>query len=586
MTGKDLLIALGDISHKYYDEAEKDAIVLQRKPLRRPLLIAAVIALMLLLVGCAVVYVLHMQDLKIGQRETTRYVFDEYHRQVTGTEPVTQQVLTLSGLEGSPSYLAAQKWFNFLDGYDPEGQIRKEAFQGDPEALYPDTYLTYGTYSQEMVDKLEELAEKYGLTLLGAPMEFDSMKAFTRAIGIDHVLLADSGASAYLSGGTCYPGGNFNLSIKLNMPQGEGMWPYSIHAQLVYCRKDCLSTAFQYLDAAKDWKEWTYAAASGQTVLILRTSGEGDAYLFCDCGDATITVLFEPGYNPLTDDPDFEPEWMTDRQIEQVADAIDFTIRPQLPDADVPAPIGHADGWEIQWKSAAVDGNAGRIVFSLSAPAGTVLYNDMGDYLYPDNWDRDLFRPESGEYKLDSYSTCYTEDDGDGLPHTADLVYKFLLDTVDDPAFPLEETWTAHMEDLTLSYWNGRNHIDEIIAEGIWEVEFRFADSDFRGIELLDAPVTISVPSKWDENGPVEYAQVTIESFELRNLGAIITLAKGSDSRFLTAEAVRKDGSVVPLALGSSTGLTVRKLAEETINLDQVSFVRLQDGTELPIPQR
>lgn len=57
MTGKDLFIALGNISPKYYDEAENDTIASSQghKSLRRPLLIAAVIAALLLLVGCGYV---------------------------------------------------------------------------------------------------------------------------------------------------------------------------------------------------------------------------------------------------------------------------------------------------------------------------------------------------------------------------------------------------------------------------------------------------------------------------------------------------------------------------------------------------
>ena len=54
MTGKDLFIALGNISPEYYDEAENDTIASSQghKSLRHPLLIAAVIAALLLLVGC------------------------------------------------------------------------------------------------------------------------------------------------------------------------------------------------------------------------------------------------------------------------------------------------------------------------------------------------------------------------------------------------------------------------------------------------------------------------------------------------------------------------------------------------------
>lgn len=62
MNGKDLLIELGSISPKYYDEAENDTLVSEtrHRPLRRPLLIAAIIALTALLVGCGVMVVTRM----------------------------------------------------------------------------------------------------------------------------------------------------------------------------------------------------------------------------------------------------------------------------------------------------------------------------------------------------------------------------------------------------------------------------------------------------------------------------------------------------------------------------------------------
>ena len=54
MNGKDLFIGLGDISQKYYEKAEMETIspAVTRRPLRKPVLIAAIIAAMLLLVGC------------------------------------------------------------------------------------------------------------------------------------------------------------------------------------------------------------------------------------------------------------------------------------------------------------------------------------------------------------------------------------------------------------------------------------------------------------------------------------------------------------------------------------------------------
>lgn len=67
MNGKDLLIGLGYISSSYFEEAENAVLTVtplsRRNSLRRPLLIAAIIALTLLLVGCAVVCALRLQDM-------------------------------------------------------------------------------------------------------------------------------------------------------------------------------------------------------------------------------------------------------------------------------------------------------------------------------------------------------------------------------------------------------------------------------------------------------------------------------------------------------------------------------------------
>ncbi len=573
MNGKNLLSGLSYINWKFVEESEiasSKELSKTKRFIRKPLLIAAIIALMVLLMGCAVV--LRMPSLEVGERDITRGVFDEYHREIVGTEPVSQKVLTLSGLKDSPTYLAAKEWYEFIKSYDPDRTIREQAFQSDPEALFPDTYLAYSTYSQEMVDKLEEVAEKYNLKLLGAPLEFQAMGGFTHAVGVDHVLVAGSEVSAYLSGGKCYPAGNFSISMDLNMPNGEGMWPYSIHAQLHYCRNDCLSTEYQYLDLNQEWKDWNYVTASGATVLIIRAP-EGEAYLFCDNGDSTLTIQFEAGYNPLTDIPEFVPEWMTDRQVEQVADAIDFTIRPQLPDQSASVVTSHDPGWEIETKQVLFDGSFGKVVFHLTAPEGTVLPCDDGEYVYPDNRDSDVLIPEAGTFEKD-FLTVYSEDDGDGLTNTADLVYFFGVKTIDDPAFPLDGKWIAHIEDLTTQNWDGQKIVREVIAQGVWEPEVSFAGSDLRTIECLTEPITVSSSE----------GSVKITSFQLRTLGAVITLAEGSDiPHFLNPTAVMKDGTEIPMGIGDGQGRTIRKAADTPINLDQVSLVRLPFGTELPV---
>ena len=128
MNGKDLFLGLKYVGEDLIDEAENQPFPSQvagaeepRKP-RRPLLIAALIALMLLLVGCGVVYVLKMQDLKLGEAQVTEDRWDnEQHTLVSQT--LSQQTLTLSGLKGTPSYQAAQEWYEFEQTYDPDHKI-------------------------------------------------------------------------------------------------------------------------------------------------------------------------------------------------------------------------------------------------------------------------------------------------------------------------------------------------------------------------------------------------------------------------------------------------------------------------------
>ena len=74
MNGKDILLGLKYVGDDLIEKAEYGQFPARagntekkgtsRRSIRRPLLIAAIIAVMLLLVGCAVVYVLSLSELK------------------------------------------------------------------------------------------------------------------------------------------------------------------------------------------------------------------------------------------------------------------------------------------------------------------------------------------------------------------------------------------------------------------------------------------------------------------------------------------------------------------------------------------
>ena len=129
MNGKDICLGLKYVGDDLIELAEygrcptvadkEEQKRTARPTIRRPLLIAALIAMLLLLVGCAVAYVLSIQDMKVGEQQEIYQDFSADGREYLGEKTVTQQVLTLAGIKGSPSYQAAQEWFDFKQEYDP-----------------------------------------------------------------------------------------------------------------------------------------------------------------------------------------------------------------------------------------------------------------------------------------------------------------------------------------------------------------------------------------------------------------------------------------------------------------------------------
>ena len=102
----DLLKALGNVKDTYVISAEEfrqGTKHTQGKHLstKRIWLIAAAIVLSLLLVGCAIVYILSLQDMAFGTRHQEYY--DGSSREIT--------LLSIQGIKGSPGYQATKECY-------------------------------------------------------------------------------------------------------------------------------------------------------------------------------------------------------------------------------------------------------------------------------------------------------------------------------------------------------------------------------------------------------------------------------------------------------------------------------------------
>lgn len=327
MNGKDLLIGLGDISQKYYEEAENETISTGHRTLRRPLLIAAIVALMLLLMGCAVVYALRLQDMKLGEFIHTypRYI-DANGEKVYATE-VKRDVISLQGIAGTPEFLAAQEWETYYQSINPDEIIND--FRAEEE------YDAYSIYNQEMLDKVDELCIKYNLKLCGpiALCQQHEQDIFLDSLELDSLLKPDVQAEFYDGSGYFYANGNFKMEFWLTLTGEESSWSHPILMSYNLKHKGYFDTIIATMEDVDAASQWDYVTSEGISILIVKSGGA--ARFFCDREDAFLSVGFS-----IIDESGSGNAVMTDRDIELVAETLDFSVKPKKPDmADVKAKL-------------------------------------------------------------------------------------------------------------------------------------------------------------------------------------------------------------------------------------------------------
>lgn len=301
--------------------AGKDERMMRKK--MKPMVIVAIIVAMVMLMGCAVV-VMRLQDLKIGEYSTKVGDILDSEGNVVKETHVVKDVISLQGIKDSPSQLAAQEWFEFEESYDPDSEIVNDEFDA------PDAYDAYFVYTQEMVDKVDEIINKYGLKLAGAEAVVQDYQneIFFDALGIENLHHEDAVAEVEYLSGYFYECGNFNMEFFVTLPDGEGQWSHEILLHMRYNGKDYLDTVFTTIENINDVEQWNYTTANGTNILIIM--GDDFARFFCDQEDAFVTSGFGTDYESDTG----EIQYMTKRDVEMLADALDFSIVPQKPDME------------------------------------------------------------------------------------------------------------------------------------------------------------------------------------------------------------------------------------------------------------
>lgn len=312
MNSNEILDCIGDAKGEYIWDAQKirnGEISIQKNimPKKRIWLMAAVIGLMLLLVGCAVVYVMSLQDIAFGSKQQEYYDGSVQER----------TLLSIQGIQGTPGYLATKEWYEWLSTYDVDGAIRysDEAFSED----FGEDYYAYSLYSRDMKDKLDEICSKYDLELLGKMVIDPDIVAGCEALQIPGILRpgvdveADWGEICY------YSNGSFDVEGYVRF-LGQEMHIVSFRCH----RKNAFTELYASIGPEGTYEEWNYTTSYGVDVLMILDRGpvRNNATMIVDRGE----YVFVCGFTEF----DTLNLYLPDREcMESFAEAFNFTAEPK-----------------------------------------------------------------------------------------------------------------------------------------------------------------------------------------------------------------------------------------------------------------
>ena len=579
MTSMQLFQGFSGVDAELLASAEQPPVRKQAPAGKRIWLIAAVVALAALLVGCAAYYALSMKRVKIGESAEQRdyTLVDGVYEKDPHT--VSTNILTLSGLEGSNAYKACADYYAFQEEYDRNMERMIEA------GTLPEDF--WDTYADTMDAKAAELAEQYHLKPTGNLLSFRTTRNLCDALGVERFTQTGQALRAEINGGSCYDSGNFQLDMGFTFPEDQGYEVVYTPGVLRWNRLDSFSRDYVTLVDSGDWVERNYTTAAGSTVLILQSPSQELGYILCDRGEALMSLQLNVNIELLSEDGGVvsaEYQHMTDRQIDMIADSIDFTVQPKLPtqaDVDAQPEISQEatqDGYTVQLKSVNTDGYVVRILLGITAPEGTALPNVKFS-----NWASAL-TPASGSVS-GGRGTKRIMDNGDGKDNTADCL---LIDSpiMADGSMPFApgSAWEAHLVDIVHSGWDSVNNrsYNATLAEGEWlfPIHFDEQNGDYRELELLSQPVSAQASTGWRTDGTDVLETFRITSVKVRSMSIRLTSDAGEYADFFhfygaSSYAVMRDGSQIEILNNDFV---------EPIDLEKLDYILLADGTKLPAP--
>ena len=319
-----------------------------------------------LLVAAAVVTALSAAALAVYQYGFRDAVMENVPQRTLGDEMETKDRLSLNGFRGSPEYQAYLEWETWNETWVQENPDWFKNRGVDDSYYETDEVYShiYQAYSREQADKLDEIMEKYGLTLHTARESFYTEAQLCAMLGIGD--LFDERYEVH--GEYVFNDGTFYAYASVDVDGQE------LDVSVFNAVKGSISMISGNMP--EEYEEWNYVTPSGIEVVFV-SDGEG-ACMLTGLQGTYVYMGFSTALHRDTT--------LTRELLESLADGIDLAALDKRFDGSVTAEETQADfeAWLEARESAVTTDNGdetAELVLSIlgnyyltGLPEGTYLY--------------------------------------------------------------------------------------------------------------------------------------------------------------------------------------------------------------------
>lgn len=309
--------ALGNVDNRYIEKAASGKKKRTHLSYRKLLVLAASLGLMLSFSIAAYA----------GNWFGLRDLLLPFINQSSFTEEEENNLIGLSGYQGSAEWQALAEWRAFVSRYDPDGLIYQNTDSRLDTSLA--RYSCYLVYSREMAKEIDRIAEKYGLTLHTTSYNLQEHPELVEALG--NFLGDNGGYYTYM-----YEDGTFEVegTIRFSdidayendisemkgtiLSADSGAWDFVLLRSV----KGTFHDAMLNLGDISEYQEMLYESKSGVPVTL--ALGKSRILVLADLKDSFVTVTIPFGTE----------NGLEQSHLKLLADSIDFAaltpvVKPQ-----------------------------------------------------------------------------------------------------------------------------------------------------------------------------------------------------------------------------------------------------------------